>query len=62
MTLRKHRLKMTPKYEKLFDDEIKEFIRISETFAQESEGNSVEDIRQSYNEMVKHFKKLIHHY
>ena len=58
MTLRKQRLKMIPKYEKLFDDEIKEFIRISETFAQEYVGNSVEDIRQSYNEMVKHFRQV----
>ena len=49
---------MIPKYEKLFDDEIKEFIRISETFAQEYVGNSVEDIRQSYNEMVKHFRQV----
>jgi acetyl esterase len=48
---------MIQRYEKLFDDEIKEFIRISETFAQEYVGNSVEDIRQSYNEMVKHFRK-----
>ena len=58
MTLRKQRLKMIQKYEKLFDDEIKEFIRISETFAQEYVGNSVEDIRQSYNEMVKHFRQV----
>ena len=48
---------MIPKYEKFFDDEVKEFIRISETFAQEYVGNSLEDIRQSYNEMVKHFRQ-----
>ena len=30
---------MIPKYEKLFDEEIKEFIRISETFAQEHVGD-----------------------
>ena len=48
---------MIPKYEKLFDDEIKKFIRISENFAQEYVGNSVEDLRQSYNEMVKHFRQ-----
>ena len=49
---------MIPKYEKLFDDEIKEFIRISETFAQEHVGDSVEELRQSYNEMVKHFRQV----
>jgi acetyl esterase len=48
---------MIPKYEKLFDEEIKEFIRISETFVKESLSNSIEDMRQSYNEMVKHFKR-----
>ena len=48
---------MIPKYENLFDDEIKEFIRISETFAQENRVGSVEDMRQSYNEMVKHFRQ-----
>ena len=48
---------MIPKYEKLFDDEIKEFIRISETFAQENVDSSVEEMRRRYNEMVKHFKQ-----
>ncbi len=48
---------MNPKYEKIFDNEIKEFIRISETFAHKYVGNSVDDIRRSYNEMVKHFKQ-----
>ncbi len=48
---------MIPKYEKLFDDEIKEFIRISETFAQENVDGSVEEMRRTYNEMVKHFKQ-----
>ena len=33
---------MTPKYENLFDDEIKEFIRISETFVQEPAIESIE--------------------
>ena len=49
---------MIPKYEKLFDDEIKEFIRISEAFAHEHVGASVEKLRQNYNEMVKHFRKV----
>ena len=49
---------MSPKYEKLFDEEIKEFIRISETFAQEHVGDSVEKLRQNYNEMVKHFRQV----
>ena len=49
---------MIPKYEKLFDDEVKEFIRISETFVQEHVGSSVGDIRRSYNEMVKHFRQV----
>ncbi len=48
---------MIPKYEKLFDDEVKEFIRISEFFASKSVSDSVEEIRKSYNEMVKHFKQ-----
>ena len=48
---------MIPKYEKLFDDEVKEFIRISESFASKSVGDSVEEMRKSYNEMVKHFKR-----
>ena len=30
---------MSPEYEKLFDEEIKKFIRISETFAQEHVGD-----------------------
>ena len=49
---------MSPEYEKLFDEEIKEFIRISETFAQEHVGDSVEKLRQNYNEMVKHFRQV----
>ena len=49
---------MIPKYEKLFDDEIKEFIRISETFAQEHVGDPIEELRQNYNEMVKHFRQV----
>ena len=48
---------MISKYEKLFDDEIKEFIRISEFFAAKSGSGSVTEMRQSYNEMVKHFKQ-----
>ncbi len=48
---------MIPKYEKIFDDEIKKFIRISETFPKKYVGNSIEDIRKSYNEMVKYFKQ-----
>ena len=58
MTLRKIRLKMSPKYEKLFDEEIKEFIRISETFAKEHVGDPIEELRQNYNEMVKHFRQV----
>ena len=57
MTQRKHGLKMIPKYEKLFDDEIKHFIRTSESFFKETVGDSVEEMRQSYNEMVKHFRQ-----
>ena len=57
MTLRNMRLKMIQKYEKLFDDEIKQFILISESFSQETVGDSVEEMRQSYNEMVKHFRQ-----
>ena len=49
---------MSPKDEKLFDEEIKEFIRISETFAQERVGYSVEELLQNYNEMVKHFRQV----
>ena len=49
---------MIPKYEKLFDDEIREFIRISETFAQEHVRDTVEELRQNYNEMVKHFRQV----
>ena len=48
---------MILKYEKLFDDEIKEFICISESFSQENVGESVEEMRRSYNEMVKHFRQ-----
>ena len=57
MTLRKPVLKMIPKYEKLFDHEVKKFIRISESFAEKSAGESIEEIRKSYNEMVKHFRQ-----
>ena len=42
---------MIPKYEKLFDDEVKKFIRISESFAKKSAGESIEEIRKSYNEI-----------
>ena len=55
--MRKLALKMIPKYEKLFDDEVKEFIRISGSFAAKSVSDSVEEMRKSYNEMVKHFKQ-----
>ena len=48
---------MIPKYEKLFDDEVRKFIRISESFAGKSTGESIEEIRKSYNEMVEHFRK-----
>ncbi len=48
---------MIPKYEKLFDDEVKEFIRISESFAEKSAGDSIEEMRKSYNEMVEHFRQ-----
>ena len=48
---------MISKYEKLFDDEIKEFIRTSESFAAKSVSGSIEEMRQSYNEMVNHFKQ-----
>ena len=48
---------MIPKYEKLFDDEVKEFIHISESFAAKSASDSVEEMRINYNEMVKHFKQ-----
>ena len=48
---------MTLKYEKLFDDEVKEFIRISESFAPNLKSDSVDEIRKSYNEMVKYFKE-----
>ena len=48
---------MNPKYEKLFDDEIKQFIRISASFSQENVGDSVEEMRKNYNEMVKHFRQ-----
>ena len=50
-------LGMISKYEGLFDDEIKEFIRISESFAVKSVSDSVEEMRKSYSEMVKHFKQ-----
>ena len=58
MTQRNLRLKMSPKYEKFFDEEIKEFIRISEPFAREHVGDSVEELRQNYNELVKHFRQV----
>ena len=48
---------MIQKYEKLFDDEVKAFIGISESFAAKSVSDSVNEMRKSYNEMVKHFKK-----
>ena len=48
---------MIPKYEKLFDDEVKNFIRISESFAERSAGDSIEEMRKSYNEMVDHFRQ-----
>ena len=48
---------MIPKYEKLFDDEVKTFIGISESFAAKSVIGSVEEMRLSYNEMVKYFKQ-----
>ena len=48
---------MIPKYEKLFDDEVKKFIRISESFAEKSAGGSIEEMRKSYNEMVEHFRQ-----
>ena len=49
---------MNPKYEKLFDPEIREFIRISETLAHEIVADTVEELRQNYNEMVKHFRQV----
>ena len=48
---------MIPKYEKLFDDEVKKFIRISESFVAKSAGDSIEEMRKSYNEMVEHFRQ-----
>ena len=48
---------MISKYEKLFDDEIKQFIRTSESFAQKSVSGSVTEMRQNYDEMVKYFNK-----
>ena len=48
---------MISKYEKLFDDEIKEFIRIAESFDAKSASGSIVEMRQSYNEMVRYFKK-----
>ena len=48
---------MMPKYEKLFDDEVKEFIHISESFAAKSASDSVEEMRKNYNEMVKYFRQ-----
>ena len=55
--MRKLEYKMIPKYEKLFDDEVKEFIRISEFFASKSRSHSIEEMRKNYNEMVNHFKQ-----
>ena len=57
MTLGKLIVKMIPKYEKLFDDEVKKFIRSSESFADKSAGDSIEEMRKSYNEMVEHFRQ-----
>ena len=57
MTQRKLIQKMIPKYENLFDDEVKKFIRISESFAGKSAGDSIEEMRKSYNEMVEHFRQ-----
>ena len=51
-------MNMIPEYENLFDDEIKEFIRISETFKQQHLGDSVEELRQNYDEMAKHFSQV----
>ena len=48
---------MIPKYEKLFDDEVKQFIRIAESFVSKSPSYSVEEMRKSYNGMVKHFRQ-----
>ena len=48
---------MIPKYEKLLDDEVKQFIRISESFVSKSPSHSVEEMRKSYNVMVKHFRQ-----
>ena len=48
---------MIPKYEKLLDDEVKQFIRISESFVSKSPSHSVEEMRKSYNEMVEHFRQ-----
>ena len=48
---------MIPKYENLFDDEVKEFIRISGSFADKSAGDSIKEMRKSYNEMVEHFRQ-----
>ena len=48
---------MISKYEKLFDNEIKEFIRIAESFDAKSVSGSITEMRQSYNEMVRHFKR-----
>ena len=46
---------MISKYEKLFDDEIKEFIRTAEFFSAQTANESIAEMRQSYIEMVKHF-------
>ena len=48
---------MIPKYEKLFDDEVKKFILSSESFADKSAGDSIEEMRKSYNEMVEYFRQ-----
>ena len=49
---------MILKYESLFDDEIKEFIRTSEFFLAKSVSGSVTEMRQNYDEMVKHFNQV----
>ena len=50
-------LKMIPKYEKLFDDEVKKFISISASFTGKSPSDSIEEMRKNYNEMVEHFRQ-----
>ena len=45
---------MISKYEKLFDDEVKEFIRISEFFAGKSASDSVEKMRKTWLSYMPH--------